>query len=177
VAVQPILEYPDPRLSRRSLPVTAFDAELAGLVDDLVGTLASAGGIGLSAPQLGVLRRVALADLSGGTDAPEVYVNPAIVARSAFGLVEESCLSVPGVTGSVIRATQLRVRAQDPSGQPFERDLEAMHAVCLQHEIDHLDGTLFIDRLFWPRRLLIRARARRRARLAGAATVSGATAR
>jgi peptide deformylase len=84
-------------------------------------------------------------------------VNPELLTRAAPGLVEEGCLSVPGIIGNVVRATQLRVRAQDRDGKMFERDLNGMHAVCLQHEIDHLDGKLFIDRLSWFRRWRIKA--------------------
>ena len=162
----PILEYPDPRLRRRATPVTRFDGETARLADAMLEMLYDKGGIGLSAPQVGVLERVAVMDLSGDGTEPEVYVNPEILSRSALGLVEESCLSVPGVVGNVFRATRVRVRAQDRQGQTFERDLDGMHAVCLQHEIDHLEGKLFIDRLWFWRRLIIRARARRQAHAA-----------
>jgi peptide deformylase len=113
---------------------------------------------------VGVFERVAVTDLSGEATDPQVYVNPEILSRSAIGLVEESCLSVPGVVGNVFRATRVRVRAQDRQGRTFERDLDGMHAVCLQHEIDHLEGKLFIDRLWFWRRLMIQARARRQAK-------------
>lgn len=165
-----ILEYPDPRLRQRSAPVTVFDAELARLVDDLVETLQATGGIGLCAPQTGDFRQVLVVDLSGKAADPQVYINPEILSSDVLGLVEESCLSVPDVVGNVIRATQLRVRAQDSSGQAFERDLDGMHAVCLQHEMDHFSGKLFIDRLSIFRRIGIRfgAAARRRKARAGA---------
>jgi peptide deformylase len=166
-----ILEYPDPRLRQPSRPVTAFDADLGQLIDDLFETLYGTTGIGLSAPQAGDLRRVLVMDLSGNASAPQVYVNPEILASARPGLVEESCLSVPGVVGNVVRATRLRVRAQDRDGHPFERDLEDMHAVCVQHEMDHLDGRLFVDRLSWIRRLRARAAAKARARDHSAAKV------
>lgn len=155
---RPILEYPDPRLRERCAPVATFDSALARLVDDLFDSLYATSGIGLSAPQLGALERVLVMDHSGSASAPEVYVNPELLQRGAIGIVEESCLSVPGVTGNVFRATRVRVRAQDPTGTTFERDLDGMPAVCLQHEIDHLDGKLFIDRLMPWRRLLFRLR-------------------
>jgi peptide deformylase len=164
VAVLPIIEYPDPRLRRRAAPVTRFDGGTMRLADALLETLYDKGGIGLSAPQVGVFERVAVTDLSGEATDPQVYVNPEVLSRSAIGLVEESCLSVPGVVGNVFRATRVRVRAQDRQGQTFERDLDGMHAVCLQHEIDHLEGKLFIDRLWFWRRLMIQARARRQAK-------------
>ncbi len=160
----PILEYPDARLRLRSLPVERFDSELSGFVDDLFETLYSSGAIGLSAPQVDDRRRVLVMDLSGDASAPRTFVNPEILTRSALGLVEESCLSVPGVVGNVIRPTEIRVRAQDPTGATFETDLAGMEAVCLHHELDHLDGRLFVDRLSLFRRLRIRAAALARAR-------------
>ena len=158
---RPILEYPDPRLRQPSAPVTTFDTNLAQLAQELLETLYTTGGIGLSAPQTGAFHRILVMDHSGNATAPEIYVNPEIQKRTAFGLVEESCLSVPGIKGNVFRATKLHVQARDQNGTPFERHLTDMPAVCLQHEIDHLNGKLFIDRL-WPwRRLLIHARAAR----------------
>ncbi|MFW5680910.1 MAG: peptide deformylase [Pseudomonadota bacterium] len=154
-----ILRYPDPRLRLKAVPVVDFDDALRGFVDDLVATLHAHGGIGLAATQVGDLRQVLVMDLSGTASAPEVYVNPVILSRSVSALVEESCLSIPGVVGNVVRSIKVRVRAQDPHGMVFERDLEDMHAVCLQHEIDHLEGRLFIDRLSLLRRLWIKARA------------------
>ena len=167
MALRPILEHPDPRLRTTCAAVTDFDEELAGLVADLVDTLAAAGGLGLSAPQLGDLRRVSLVRLAADADAPAVFVNPEIVERRRWGLVEESCLSLPGVKGNVLRATRVRVRAVDADGQPLERELADMDAVCLQHEVDHLDGKLFIDRMSPLGRLRLHwreARARRAAK-------------
>ncbi|MGB5253775.1 MAG: peptide deformylase [Sedimenticolaceae bacterium] len=160
----PILEYPDPRLRLRAQPVVTFDNNVAQLVDDLFETLYATTGIGLSAPQTGHSRQVVVIDMSGNASAPTEYINPEILSSSMPGLVEESCLSVPGVFGNLIRATQLRVRAQDRFGEVFESDLEGMHAVCLQHEMDHLDGKLFVDRLSLFRRLRVRAGAAARAR-------------
>lgn len=170
MAVRSILEYPDSRLSQKAAPVTRFDEVLGRLATDLLETLYDRGGIGLSAPQVGTLERVAVMDLSGTASDPQIFINPTILSRAAIGLVEESCLSVPGVVGNVFRATRVRVSAQDLTGQSFERDLDGMHAVCLQHELDHLEGRLFIDRLWFWRRLMIQARARRLARLATAAS-------
>ncbi len=159
----PILEYPDPRLRLRSQEVECFDADLSRLVDDLIETLHATGGIGLSAPQVDDRRRVLVMDHSGDASRPELFVNPVILADGALGLVEESCLSVPGLVGNVIRATELRVRAQDREGACFERDLSGMEAVCLQHELDHLEGRLFVDRLSFLKRLRFRMAARARA--------------
>ncbi len=160
-----ILEYPDPRLNLPAKPVTQFDEDLGQLVDDLLETLYATKAVGLSAPQVDDQRAVLVLDLSEDASAPQVYINPEILAKAAWGLVEESCLSVPGIVGNVVRATEIRVRAQDRNGETFERDLTGMNAVCLQHEMDHLAGKLFIERLSIFRRLRIRAaaaRARRR---------------
>lgn len=165
-----ILEYPDPRLRQSCAPVKVFDGGLRGLADDLIETLHASGAIGLSAPQVGELIAVLVLDLSGDASAPEVYINPEILSRELLGLVQESCLSVPGTAGNLVRATRVRVRAQDVTGAWFERDLEGMHAVALQHEMDHLVGKLFVDRLSWLGRLRFHATAgasaRRRARAA-----------
>lgn len=163
-----VLEYPDPRLRLRAREVRTFDPRFATLVDDLFETLYASGGLGLAAPQVGVAEQVLVMDLSGTASAPEVYVNPRILSCGPTqGMVEESCLSLPGITGDVKRALGLRVQAQDRNGQRFERDLENLAAVCLQHEMDHLTGRLFIDHLSMFRRLAIRARAGQRARTAG----------
>ncbi len=159
MAPLPILQYPDPRLRLISAPVERFDEALHHRVDELFETLYASTGIGLSAPQVGDLRRIVVMDLSESRSKPELYINPEILSSDVMGLVEEGCLSIPGVVGNVIRATQVRVRAVDRTGHPFERDLEGMHAVCIQHEVDHLNGKLFIDRLPLIRRLALRASA------------------
>ena len=168
MALLSILEYPDPRLRLRSEPLSTFDVSTARLVDDLLETLYATTGIGLSAPQAGIRRQVLVMDLSGDASAPQVYINPQILSSAVPALVEESCLSVPGVVGNLVRPTRLRVRARDGLGQVFERDLEDMHAVCLQHELDHLSGRLFIDHLPLVRRLRIRLTAAARARASAA---------
>lgn len=160
MAVRGILRDPDPRLRARSAAVDAFDATLSTLVDDLLETLYAGPAIGLSAPQVGVSLRVAVIDVSPSRDQPEVYVNPEVLAVDRLAWVEESCLSVPGVAATIKRPIHARVRARDVHGVAFERTLEAMHAVCLLHEVDHLDGVLFTDRLPAWRRLLLRLRAR-----------------
>lgn len=152
MARRDILEYPDPRLRRRCREVTDFDDSLAALARDLQDTLRAGTGLALSAPQVGARQRILILDLQPDSGDAEVFVNPEIRARSAPGLVEESCLSVPGIKGSVLRFTRLRIRARDLQGQAFDRELQGMPAVCLQHELDHLEGKLFIDRLpFWRR--------------------------
>ena len=157
-----ILEYPDPLLQEPSAAVSAFNHHTRQLVEDLFDTLATTAAIGLSAPQIGELQRVLVIDVPGDAYGPRSYINPEIVDSSGYGIVEESCVSVPDVVGNVIRHPAVRVRAQNTHGDTFEEDIEGMHAVCLQHEIDHLNGMLFIDRLSWLRRLLIRRATRRR---------------
>jgi len=147
MAVLPILEYPDPRLRDRAVPVTAFDEALGRLIDDMLETMYAAPGIGLSATQVNVHRRLLVVDVSEKRDEPLVFVNPEIVSREGAAKTEEGCLSVPGIFDQVERAAKVRVRAQDRTGAWFERDFDGMLAVCLQHEMDHLDGKLFVDYL------------------------------
>jgi peptide deformylase len=155
-----ILEYPDRRLRTKARPVSSFDATLQRLIADMFETMYAARGIGLAASQVDVHLRVIAIDASAQADTPEVFVNPKILSRGKIGLVEESCLSLPGVVANVQRATQVRVRAQDAVGSFHDRDLEGLPAVCLQHEMDHLDGRLFVDHLSWFKRLQIRRRSR-----------------
>lgn len=133
--------------------VDRFDGSLARLAQDLIDTLLPTTGIGISAPQLGQAKRVVVLELSDRTAAAEVFVNPAVVSKSGFGVIQESCLSLPGIKGNVIRATNVLVQAFTLDGVAFERQLEGMAAVAMLHEIDHLDGVLFIDRLTLPGRL------------------------
>ena len=157
MAQRDILEYPDPRLEQRSDEVTEFDDTVRSLVKDLFDTLYATTGIGLCAPQINDRRRVLVLDLSEDASAGQVFINPEILRKSTPGIIEESCMSVPGIKGNVFRATQIRVLAQDASGVRFEKDLSNMEAVCLQHELDHLNGKLFIDRLSWIKRFRIRS--------------------
>jgi peptide deformylase len=163
VAVRTILVDPDPLLRQRCAPVVAFDDTLARLVEDLLDTLYAGPAIGLSAPQVGVALRVAVMDLSATRDTPEVFINPEVLATDMLARVEESCLSVPGVSATIVRPIRARVRAFDRHGTSFEATLEDMRAVCLLHEADHLEGRLFTDRLPAWRRMLLRLRGRPRA--------------
>jgi peptide deformylase len=168
MAVRQIIEHPDARLRALSDPVARFDADLANLVQDLFDTLAGVGGIGLSAPQLGHSVRALVVAVPEDGFGPRAYINPEILDRSRPGIVEESCFSVPGIVGNVIRSTRVRVRARAVDGSAFETTVDGMHAVALQHETDHLDGRLFIDRLSWFRRFRLRRAEQRAARLASA---------
>jgi peptide deformylase len=143
----PILEYPDPRLRERALPVTAFDEALGRVIDDMLETMYAAPGIGLSATQVNVRKRLIVIDISEKHDEPLVFVNPEILSREGTAKTEEGCLSVPGIFDQIERAAKILVRAQDRNGASFEREFDGMLAVCLQHEMDHLEGKLFVDYL------------------------------
>jgi peptide deformylase len=152
VSRRSILCYPDTRLRQQAAEVTCFDGSIVALVDDLIETMYASGGIGLSAPQVGDARQVLVMDLSADKSSPTVFINPMVRFTGQRCMVEESCLSVPGVEAKVIRVNRLDVRAKGIDGEAFERELIDMHAVCLQHEMDHLAGKLFIDRLpLWRR--------------------------
>jgi peptide deformylase len=147
-----VLEYPDVRLRRIATPVVHFDSLLHRLVDDLFETLADTGAIGLAATQVDVHQRVLVTHVREPGVEPAAYVNPEIIAREWPAMAEESCLSLPGVVGLVPRSGKIRVRARDRQGVAFERDLTGLEAVCLQHEMEHLQGVLFSDHLSWLRR-------------------------
>lgn len=177
MALLEILEYPDPRLRTRAAPVTEFDSALSRLIDDMFETMYAAPGIGLAATQVNVHQRLLVMDISQDRSAPMVFVNPEILDREQVGVMEEGCLSVPGFFDEVERAQRVRVRAQDRHGITFERELSALEAVCLQHEIDHLDGKLFVDYLSMlkrdrVRRKLEKERRDRPARASGSASSS-----
>jgi peptide deformylase len=147
MALRTILEFPDPRLRTRAEPVTSFDAALGTLVDDMLETMYAAPGIGLAATQVDVHKRLIVIDISKEHNEPLVLVNPEILAREGDASTEEGCLSVPGIFDEVKRAAKVRVRAKDRNGEPFERDFDDVLAVCVQHEMDHLEGRLFVDYL------------------------------
>lgn len=169
-----ILEYPDPRLRTRAEPVKTFDAALRQLAADMLETMYAAPGVGLAATQVNVHRRMLVADVSETHDQPQVLVNPEILSREGVAVREEGCLSVPGIFDEVERAARIRVKAQDLAGQSFELDAEGLLAVCIQHEIDHLEGKLFVDYLSELKRQRIRKRLEkdRKQRTSGASTES-----
>ena len=140
-----ILEYPDPRLRTRATPVAAVNDDVRKLVDDMLETMYAAKGIGLAATQVNVHRRVLVADVSEEKNAPLVFINPEIVQKDEVGTMQEGCLSVPGFYEDVDRAQHVRVRALGRDGREFELEANGLLAVCIQHEIDHLDGKLFAD--------------------------------
>lgn len=142
-----ILHYPDPRLHQRAGPVERIDSELQRTFDDMFATMYAAPGIGLAATQVGIGLRFTVVDVSEAKNEPQVFVNPGIITRTGTCKSEEGCLSVPGYSDTVMRSEQVCVRALNRAGEPFELEVEGLLAVCIQHEIDHLDGRLFIDRL------------------------------
>jgi peptide deformylase len=164
MALLPILEYPDPRLRTRAELVTLFDAGFQRLVDDMFETMYAAPGIGLAASQVNVHLRLVVIDVSSEHNEPLVFVNPEIIGRDGAAIVEEGCLSVPGIYDKVERAQTVRVRARDRHGEVFERDLDGLLAVCVQHEMDHLEGKLFVDYLSFLKRARIRKKLERERR-------------
>ena len=159
-----ILHYPDPRLRNRAEPVASVDEEVRRLVDDMFETMYAAPGIGLAAIQVNVPLRVITIDVSEDRRQPLCLINPEIVELAGTVELEEGCLSVPGIYELVQRAQWIRARALDRDGEPFEFEAEDLLAVCVQHEIDHLDGRLFVDHLSRLKRQRIRKKASRQQR-------------
>ncbi|MBT8046885.1 MAG: peptide deformylase [Xanthomonadales bacterium] len=162
-----ILEIPDVRLRTIARPVEAFDADLVQLVADMTETMYGAAGIGLAATQVNVHRRLLVLDVSESQDQPRVYINPEIISAEGSETCEEGCLSVPGIYAEVSRAEKVRVSAQNPDGSSFEEDLDGMHAICLQHEIDHLDGKLFVDYLSPLKRRMVTKKLEKQRKISG----------
>lgn len=149
MAILDILQHPDPRLRQKAQEVVRFDADLQKLIDDMFDTMYDAPGVGLAATQVGVMLRLAVMDcaLKGGAPQPMVLINPEIVEASDKQDMEEGCLSVPDTSEKVPRFNRLKMRALDRHGKTFELDAEELVAQAVQHEIDHLDGKLYIDYL------------------------------
>jgi peptide deformylase len=166
MAIRTILHYPDPRLRQVAHPVTTVNDEIRQLVDDMAETMYAAPGIGLAAVQINVAQRVVVIDVSEGRNALQVFINPQIIERDGKQVFEEGCLSVPGVFAEVERARHIRVRALDRNGQPFELEAEALLATCIQHELDHLDGKVFVDYLSRLKQTRIRKKIEKQERLA-----------
>ena len=153
-----VLEFPDPRLRKKAAPVETVDEALNTLIDDMFETMYAAPGIGLAATQVDVHKRLLVADVSSEQNDPRVFINPVIVEKDGVTVTEEGCLSVPGYYEAVKRAEHIRVRFLNRAGDEVEVELEGLLAVCVQHEIDHLDGKLFIDYLSEAKRQRIRKR-------------------
>ena len=167
MALRTILHYPDERLRRKALPVAAVNDAIRQLVDDMADTMYQAPGIGLAAVQVDEPWRIVVIDLSESRDQLQVFINPEILSREGEQEREEGCLSVPGYYESVARARHIRVRALNRDGQPFEIEADEMLATCLQHEIDHLEGKVFVDYLSRLKQARIRKKLEKAQRLAG----------
>jgi peptide deformylase len=147
MALLPILRYPDPRLHTRAQPVSTVTDEIRQLIKDMAETMYEAPGVGLAATQVNVHQRIVVIDISEDKSGLLALINPEIIARSGEQVCEEGCLSVPGVYDKVERAEKVRVRALNPDGKTFEFDADGLLAVCVQHELDHLDGKVFVEYL------------------------------
>lgn len=165
MAILNILHFPDPRLRHKAKPVAHVDDALRELVDDMFETMYAAPGIGLAATQVNVAQRLVVIDVTAEKTQPLCFVNPEIIDKSGEEEMEEGCLSVPGYYDVVRRAERVKVRALDRNGQPFEIDTDGLLAVCIQHEIDHLDGKLFVDYLSELKRQRLRKKIEKQAEL------------
>jgi peptide deformylase len=165
MALLPILEYPDPRLKKVAAAVPAVTPEIRKLVRDMAETMYSAPGVGLAATQVDVHKRVIVLDVSESKDELRVFINPQIVSAEGEVECEEGCLSVPGYFDKVTRAARVRVRALNEDGERFAIDAEDMLAVCIQHEMDHLEGKVFVDYLSPLKQQRLKIKAKKRQRL------------
>jgi len=156
-----ILEFPDPRLRTKAAPVEVVDDALRALIDDMFETMYAAPGIGLAATQVDVHKRLLVADVSAEKTDPHVLINPRILEKDGVAVTEEGCLSVPGYYEEVERANHIRVAFLDRDGNETEMEAEGLLAVCIQHEMDHLEGKLFVDYLSEAKRSRIRKRLER----------------
>ena len=159
MALLPILEFPDPRLRTVAVPVTRVDARIQQLVDDMFETMYAAPGIGLAASQVDVHERVIVIDISEDHSTPRVFINPEItIIDETLGRYDEGCLSVPGFYETVQRPSRIEVTAMNRDGAVFKEQLDGLMGICLQHEIDHLEGKLFVDYLSPLKRQRIRSK-------------------
>ena len=165
MALLPILHYPDPRLHTRAKPVAIVDAGIRKLAADMAETMYAAPGIGLAATQVNVHQRLLVLDISEDKSQLQVFINPEILSKEGACEGEEGCLSVPGIYETVKRSERVRVRALNLDGQPFEVEADGLLAVCLQHEIDHLDGKVFIEYLSRLKLSRIKAKLTKHARI------------
>lgn len=164
MAILDILRFPDPRLRNRAKPVGNIDESIVRLADDMLETMYKAPGIGLAATQVNVAKRVIVVDVSENQNEPIILINPELLELIGTEEMEEGCLSVPGFYEKVKRAEKIRVKALDRNGEVFEREMDGLLAVCVQHEIDHLDGKLFVDYLSNLKRQRIRKKLEKEAR-------------
>ena len=164
MAILTILEFPDERLRQKAKPVEMVDDGIRKLIDDMFETMYAAPGIGLAANQVNVQRRLLVLDISEEKNQPLALINPELLTREGQEESDEGCLSVPGVFEKVKRAEKIRVRALNRDGESFEMDADGLLAVCIQHEIDHLEGKLFVDYLSPLKRQLARKKVKKEQR-------------
>ena len=163
MAILPILEYPDPRLRKKAKPVVTVDDDIKRLVDDMFETMIDAHGIGLAASQVDVHQRVIVMDLTEDGSQPRVFINPEIeVLNDTTEPYDEGCLSVPGFYETVARPSNVMISALDREGKPFKEKASGLLAICIQHEIDHLEGKLFVDYLSPLKRQIIRKKMKKK---------------
>lgn len=167
MAILEILQYPDPRLNATARRVEKIDESTRQLIEDMIETMYAAPGVGLAATQVDVHKRIIVIDISDARDDLVILVNPEIIASSGEIECEEGCLSVPGYFDKVVRASRITVRARTERGELFERTAEDTLAVCMQHEMDHLVGRMFVDYLSPLKRARLRQKQRKKQRLAG----------
>ena len=165
MALLPVLRYPDPRLHKKAAPIRVVDAAIRKLAADMAETMYAAPGIGLAATQVDVHKRLIVIDASEDKNDLQVFVNPEIIWREGEHEGEEGCLSVPGIYDTVIRSAKVRVRALGLDGAPFELEAEDLLAVCIQHEIDHLEGKVFVEYLSRLKQSRIKAKMAKQARI------------
>ncbi len=165
MALLPILRFPDPRLHRKATPVDLVDDSVRRLIADMAETMYEAPGIGLAATQVDVHKRIIVIDVSEDKSKLLAFINPEILERSREQVCEEGCLSVPGIYEKVSRCERVRVRALDPQGKSFTLEAEGLLAVCVQHEIDHLEGKVFVEHLSQLKQGRIRAKLAKQARI------------
>ena len=161
-----IIEFPDPRLRTIAKPVARVDADLRQLIDDMLETMYDAPGIGLAATQVDVHVRLLVLDISEEHNQPQVFINPEILMAEGSQVYQEGCLSVPGYYADVKRANTIRVKALDRDGHPFELTTDGLLAICLQHEMDHLAGKVFVDYLSPLKKALVRKKLAKQRKLA-----------
>ena len=164
MAILTILEFPDERLRKKAKPVETVDAGTRRLIDDMFETMYAAPGIGLAATQVNVQQRILVLDISEEKNSPQAFINPELIMKTGEEESDEGCLSVPGVFEKVKRAEKIRVKALDRDGQPLELEADGLLAVCIQHEMDHLDGKLFVDYLSPLKRQLARKKVKKEQR-------------
>ncbi|MFM8444121.1 MAG: peptide deformylase [Methylococcus sp.] len=164
MALLTILEFPDERLRKKAKPVEVVDQSTRQLIDDMLETMYAAPGIGLAANQVNIQKRIIVLDISEEKNAPLALINPEILSKEGQEESDEGCLSVPGVFEKVKRAEKIRVKALNREGETFEMDADGILAVCIQHEIDHLEGKLFVDYLSPLKRQLARKKVKKEQR-------------